>query len=234
ADKPEDKKPDGASTGQAGAPASPPKKEPEPVRIDFEGLDQRIVALPIPPRNYVGLQAGKANTILVVELAPPVAAATPGPPGPPPRTLHKFDLEKRKFDKVLDGISAFEVSFNGETMLYRQGPAWIIASTMMPPKPGEGVLKASDIQVRVDPKIEWRQMYNEVWRGERDFFYDPSLHGLNLAEFKKRKEADLGSAAPRDGLTYLFREMLSELTIGHMFVRGGDQPRANFVPGGLL
>jgi tricorn protease len=190
--------------------------------------------LPIPPRNYVGLQAGKANTIFVVELAPPVAAATPGPPGPPPLTLHKFDLEKRKFDKVLDGISAFEVSANGEKMLYRQGPAWIIASIMTPPKPGEGVLNSADIQVRVDPKVEWRQMYNEVWRGERDFLYDPNLHGLNLAEFKKRYEPYLEAVAHRADLSYLFREMLSELTIGHMFVFGGDQPRPSFVPGGLL
>ena len=234
ADKPEEKKPDGAPAAQGGAAATQPKKDPEPVRIDFEGLDQRIVALPIPPRNYLGLQAGKANTIFVVELAPPVAAATPGPPGPPPLTLHKFDLEKRKFDKVLDGIGAFEVSVNGEKMLYRQGPAWIIASTMMPPKPGEGVLKSADIQVRVDPKVEWRQMYNEVWRGERDFFYDPNLHGLNLAEFKKRYEPYLEGVAHRADLSYLFREMLSELTIGHMFVGGGDQPRPNFVPGGLL
>jgi tricorn protease len=77
-------------------------------------------------------------------------------------------------------------------------------------------------------------MYNEVWRGERDFMYDPNLHGLNLAEFKKRYEPYLEAVAHRADLSYLFREMLSELTIGHMFVGGGDQPRPNFVPGGLL
>jgi tricorn protease len=77
-------------------------------------------------------------------------------------------------------------------------------------------------------------MYNEVWRGERDFLYDPNLHGLNLEVFKKKYEPYLASVAHRADLTYLFREMLSELTIGHMFVIGGDQPRPGFVPGGLL
>src|SRR5262249_42769540 len=247
-EKPADSKAGGSSdekkatAAAAGAPAAdtaakPPaeqaKKEVEPVRIDFDGIDQRIVALPIPPRNFIGLAVGKAGTVDLIELPPQGAHGTPNPFGPA-LTLHKFDLEKRKFDKVLDGISAFDVSFNGEKMLFRQGPAWIIASTMAPPKPGEGVLKTGDIQVRVDPKAEWRQMYDEVWRGERDFFYDPNLHGLNLAEYKKKYEPYLEAVAHRSDLTYLFREMLNELTVGHMFVFGGDLPRPTFVRGGLL
>jgi tricorn protease len=221
-----------AEGGQPAGPAArPAKKEAEPVRIDFEGIDQRIVALPIPSRNYLGLVAGKANTIFILELLP---AGPGGPAGPPGLTLHKFDLEKRKLDKVLDGVNAFDVSHNGEKMLFRQGQNWTIASTTQPLRPGEGVIATADMEVYVDPRAEWRQMYNEVWRGERDFFYDPGLHGLNLEEVKKRYEPFLNSVAHRSDLNYLFREMLNQLTVGHMFVGGGDQPRPNFVPGGLL
>ena len=230
AEKAEEKKPD-APAAPDGAPKPPAKKEPDPVRIDLDGIDQRIIALPIPARNLVGLAVGKANNIFVVELAPPSPSAPPGPPG---FTLHKFDLEKRKFDKVLDGISAFEVSHNGEKMLYRQGPQWIIASTMMPPKPGEGILKVADMEVQVDPKAEWKQMYREIWRSERDFFYDPGAHGLDLKATEKLYEPYLASVGHRSDLSYLFSEMLNQLTVGHMFIRGGDQPRPNFVPGGLL
>ncbi|MGH9762344.1 MAG: PDZ domain-containing protein, partial [Blastocatellia bacterium] len=153
---------------------------------------------------------------------------------PPSLTLHKFDLEKRKFDKVMDGVQAFTVSFNGEKMLYRHGPNYFIASTAMPPKPGEGMLKTSEMEVYVDPKAEWRQMFNEVWRGERDFFYDPNTHGVNIPEAKKIYEPYLASVAHREDLNYLFREMLNQITVGHMFIRGGDEPRADLVPGGLL
>ncbi|HWP44791.1 MAG TPA: PDZ domain-containing protein, partial [Blastocatellia bacterium] len=225
----QEKKPEGPQSPAPGAP--PQKKEPEPVRIDLEGIDQRIVALPIPSRNFVGLACGKAGTIFVLELPP---AGPGGPAGPPGLTLHRFDLEKRKLDKVLDGVMALDVSHNGEKMLLRQGPNWIIASTVQPLKPGEGMLKVREMEVAVDPRAEWRQMYNEVWRGERDFFYDPGLHGVNLEAIKKKYEPYLDAVAHRSDLNYLFREMLNQLTVGHMFIAGGDQPRPNFVHGGLL
>ncbi|HKG21849.1 MAG TPA: PDZ domain-containing protein, partial [Blastocatellia bacterium] len=172
-----------------------------------------------------------ANTIYVLEFPP---AGPAGPAGPPGLVLHKFDLEKRKLDKVLEGLLSFDLSANGEKMLYRQGPNWFTASTLVPLKPGEGMLKTSEMEVYVDPKAEWRQMYNEVWRGERDFFYDPGLHGLDLEAIKKKYEPYVASVAHRSDLNYLFREMLNQLTVGHMFVGGGDQPRPNFVSGGLL
>jgi tricorn protease len=234
AEKAEEKKPEAAPQMPAGM--RPPKKEAEPVRIDFDLIDQRILALPIPARNYAGLEAGKAGSLFVLEIPPAGAVAVPG------LTLHKFDLEKRKFDKLLDGVTAFDVSANGEKVLYRQGFAnWLIASAatlgapLPPGAPGApSVLRTSEMEVYADPKAEWTQMYNEVWRGERDFFYDPNLHGLNLEEFKKKYAPYLQAVAHRSDLTYLFREMLNQLTIGHMFIGGGDQPRPNFVAGGLL
>jgi tricorn protease len=224
ADKPEDKKDEAASTG-----TPPAKKEPEPpkpVRIDFENIDQRIIALPVPVRNYAGLIAGKANTIFLLEV--PDGAQGPG------LTAQKYDLEKRKLDKLVDGVVSFRVSANGEKMLYRQGQQWIIQPAAQPPKPGEGALKIADMDVYVDPKAEWQQMYNEAWRFERDFFYDPGLHGVDLVEFKRNYQPYLAGIGDRSDLNYLFTEVFNQLSVGHMFLGGGDIPHPNRVQGGLL
>lgn len=243
--KPAEQQQGAAQAGAPGAAARPPaKKEPEPVKIDLEGIDQRIIALPIPSLNFLNLRAGKANTIYLIE-APPAGPGGPG--GPPGFTLHKYDLEKRKFDKAMDGITGFEVSANGEKALISRGPGWMIMPTATmgapagpagpggPPGPaGAQMLKTSEMEVRIDPKVEWKQMYDEVWRGERDFFYDPNAHGLNIEEAKKKYAPYLESIAHRSDLNYLFTEMLNQLTIGHMFIFGGDIPNPRFVPGGLL
>ena len=230
--------PPAGAAPQAGATppaaATPPAKKEEPTRIDLDGIDQRIISLPIPNRSYLGLIAGKANVIYILEQ--PTGAAAPG------FTVQKYDLEKRKLDKAIDGVTSFELSANGERALYRQGfGSWVIGSTatLGAPTPpgapgGPSMLKVADMEVRVEPQVEWRQMYNEVWRNERDFFYDKNLHGLNLEEMKKRYAPYVEAVAHRSDLTYLFTDMLNQLTVGHMFIGGGDQPRPNFVPGGLL
>ena len=152
--------------------------------------------------------------------------------------LHKFDLEKRKLDKVIEGLGFFELSANGEKMLYRQGQNWMIASMGAAGtpafKPGEGKIKTEEMEVFVDPRAEWNQMYRETWRIERDFFYDPGYHGLDLQATARKYEPYLDSLAHRADLNYLFTEMLGELSVGHLYVRGGDVPDPKLVPGGLL
>jgi len=239
-EKPSEKK-EGESTGAgegekkadvaqapAGAPKPADKKEPPKVTIDFDNISQRILALPPPNRNYVGLAAGKPNTLFIIEV----------PDGAQGATLHKFDLEKRKFDKALDNINSFELSANGEKMLYRQQQNWFIAATatLGTPafKPGEGKIKTEEMEVYVSPRAEWDQMYRETWRIERDFFYAPNYHGLDLQATAKKYEPYLASLAHRADLNYLFQEMLGELSVGHLYVGGGDTPDPKRVPGGLL
>ena len=210
-------------------PTPTPKKEPDPTRIDLDGIDQRVISISqIPTRNFNALYAGKPGILYVTEIP---QAAQAGPFG---LTLHKFDLEKRKFEEVKTGINNFRVSANGEKMLFQQGPVWNLVSTTVPAKPGEGVVKTGDMEVYVDPRVEWKQMFNEIWRGERDFFYDPNTHGLDIEKAKKLYAPFLESIAHRDDLNYLFREMLNQIGVGHMYIGGGDQQRPNFVPGGLL
>jgi tricorn protease len=219
-----------ADLTQAAAGAAKPgdKKAPPKVTIDFDNISQRILALPPPNRNYIGLAAGKANTLFIIEV----------PDGSQSATLHKFDLEKRKFDKALDNIISFDLSANGEKMLYRQQQNWFIAATatLGTPafKPGEGKIKTEEMEVYVDPRAEWDQMYRETWRIERDFFYAPNYHGLDLQATAKKYEPYLASLAHRADLNYLFQEMLGELSVGHLYVQGGDTPDPKRVPGGLL
>src|SRR5207302_10479029 len=140
------------------------------VRIDFEDINQRILALPLEPRRYTDLQAGKPGVLFVLEGTP---ARIEVDEGRWPSILHKFDLEKRKTETFIEGAKSFRVSHNGEKLLYQKGDQHFIVSTAQTPKPGEGALHLDGMEVRVDPRAEWRQMYHEVWRIERDFLYDP-------------------------------------------------------------
>jgi tricorn protease len=231
--KPEAKK-DDATKAQA-QPQDAAKKSEEKkegtvnVTIDLDGIGQRIVALPIKPANYVAVDSGKAGVLFVSEI-PDVPRFEPVTPV----TVSKFDLSTRKTEPFLGGVIGFSVSANGEKVLYRKGPGWFIAATTAAPKPGDGALKLDGLEVYVDPRGEWAQMYHEVWRIERDFLYDPNHHGLDLVAAEKKYAPYLKGVGGRDDLNYLFDEMLSEITIGHMFIGGGDIPDAPKVKGGLL
>lgn len=203
------------------------EKETKAVRIDLDAIGQRILALPMPARDYVFLQTGKEGTLFVGERIPVVG------PGPDTVTVHKFELKTRKAEKLIDGVRAFDVSFNGDKMLFRQGDRWAIQPTTAP-KPAEGTLKLDAMEVMVDPQQEWKQIYKEVWRIQRDFFYDANHHGLDLQAASERYEKYLNGVAHRQDLTYLFAEMLGELSVGHLYVGGGALPDVKRVPGGLL
>jgi tricorn protease len=213
--------------GQA-APGKPGQKKPVVVRVDLDQIGQRVLALPMPARNYAGLATGKDGVLFLAE-APPVVGEDD-----PPLTIQKFDLSTRKTDRFLEGVTSFDVSASGEKALFRRGEQWFIAGTAQPPKPGEGALRLDDLTVQVDPRAEWRQMYHEVWRIERDFFYDPNHHGLDLKAAEAKYEPYLERMASRDDLNYLFEEMLGELSTGHVFVGGGERPDVKRVGGGLL
>jgi tricorn protease len=146
---------------------------------------------------------------------------------------------------VIDGVSGFGVSANGEKMLVRQGEKWSIKPVAgggggtggggaARGSGGDGTLKIDDMEVYVDPRAEWRQMYHETWRLERDYLYDPHYHGLDIAAAEKQYAVFLDGIAHRADLNYLFNEMLGQLTLGHTFIDGGDTPEVKTVKGGLL
>jgi tricorn protease len=195
--------------------------EAGPLRIDLEDIDLRILTLPLPPRSYRGLLAGKEGVLFVLE-GPPALIETD--PGRWNNILHKFELEKRKSEKLLEGANDVKVSHNGEKLLYRDGQRWFIVPTAQPPKKDDGALKLDGMEIRVDPCAEWKQMYHEVWRVERDFLYDPGWHGLDLRAAEKKYAPYLDGISTRGDLNYLFKEMLGELSLGHVFVANPRNP----------
>ena len=219
------------AVAEAGAGAAKKnEKGPAKVVIDFEGLSQRILALPLPERNYSVLTAGKDGIVYVLE-GPQVAG---GGEGPTKYALQRFDLKTRKTEKILDGVEEFHLAAKGDKMLWRADGKWAIAAADKAPKPGDGVLKLESIEVEVDPRAEWRQMFKEVWRLQRDFFYDPKHHGMDLAQLEKVYAPFLPGIASRADLNYLFAEMLGQLSVQHMYVAGGTKPDTKAVAVGLL
>lgn len=206
--------------------------EKSSVRIDFDGLSQRIIDLPVAARDYRALVAGKAGSFYLLEAVPPSGTSPANRPG---ATLHRFAIDKRKAMKIAENVTLFDVSASGDKMLVGQGPGRIsIANADAPLKPGDGALKLGQLEVRVDPRAEWRQMYEEAWRIQRDFFYDPNLHGLDYEATKAKYRPFVEGLMTRADLNYLFQEMLGNMTVGHHNSGGGDSPNPPRYQGGLL
>jgi tricorn protease len=238
-----------AGDGQEGGPegAEPQRAHmlpPKPVRVDLQGIEMRTVALPIPAGPIAGLTAGREGTIYILESSGGRGFFGGG------MTLSKFDLKRRKMEKLADRVRAFDLSANGEKMLLEFGgggrggpggpggprpiPQFAIVSAMAPVKPGQGMLHVAGLQVKVDPTAEWKQMYHEVWRIERSYFYDPHYHGVNTDAEEQEFLPYVDSLTSRTDLNYIFQEMLGEFTVGHLRGGGGTSPEPKTVPGGLL
>jgi tricorn protease len=223
-DKDQDKSATPAAEKTAASDKGNAKKEPEkpkPTVIDLAGIGNRILALPIPARNYILLQVGKTGVLYLGEGAPFGRSSSFG--GPPIRSLWRFTLEKRKTEEVLSDLNSVHVSFNGEKIFYAHGDGWFIANTSDLKPGGGGEAKPVNnhgMFAVVDPRAEYAQMYHETWRIERDFFYDPGLHGLDVHKIEAKYQPYVAGLASRDEFTYLCNEMLGEIEVGHMFVRG--------------
>jgi tricorn protease len=205
------------------------EKKPEAVKvqIDFDGLGQRILAMPIPARNYFGLLAGKEGVLYLVQ-GPLVEV------GPPNIAVQRFELKTRKAERLVDDVEAFDVSFDGEKILYRQGEHWFINAADKPPQPGKGMLNTGAVEVYVVPREEWKQMFHEVWRIERDFFYDPHFHGLDLQKAEQAYAPFVAGITSRADFNYLLADMLGNINVLHMYVAGGKHPDIPVVHVGLL
>lgn len=196
------------------SPLAPNAQQNTATSIDAEGVTQRIVTLSLPPRDYAGLQTGKPGIVFVQE------AGTNGPP-----SLHKLDINTRRPEKFIEGISNAVVSADGSKLLWEARGSYAIVSTDAPPKPNEAKLNLAAFEVQVNPREEWRQIYHEAWRLMRDYFYDANHHGQNLTALKEHYAAYLPSLVRREDLSSVIQEMFSHITVSHLGVGGGDIPR---------
>jgi tricorn protease len=218
AEKPGDKPADKAGDKAGDKPATP-----VPVTIDVDGLSNRIVALALPAGDLRDLQTGEANQFYFLRTIDNKAA------------LHHYDMATRKDETLLPEVSGYVVSADGKKLLYGNPPTWAIVPSKGKIEPGQGRVAMDAIDVRIDPRAEWGQIFDEAWRINRDYFYDPTMHGVDWAAARKKYAVFLPDVAVRDDLNRVIQWMCSELGVGHHGVGGGD-PRSQPapVPGGLL
>ncbi|HVP38367.1 MAG TPA: S41 family peptidase [Candidatus Saccharimonadales bacterium] len=212
--------------GGAGAAAGP-----KPLRVDVEGLTQRVAAIPVPPGHYGALAAFKGK-LVVGDFEPP---SDDDDTGQRQGAIKYYDLDKREMKTVLSGASGYALSKDGGKVLYQaQGGLGIV--DLAPGKnPGDGKIAADPLMTLVDPRQEWAQMFQEAWRLERDFYYDPKMGGLDWKAVGERYRQLLPYVAHRADLDYLLGELQGELSTSHTYVYPtGDLPRARQVDIGLL
>ncbi len=224
--------------------------------IDFEDLDHRILSLPMPTGNYGSLEAGAAGQLFYLN-RPEGGGGRGGPP--PSASLNRYDVNTRKNDTIQPSVMGYELTPDGRKMLYATGPStWIIGSTGgggapaglgapggrkgpittgAAPSGGDGTnaLNLEAIEVRIEPRAEWKQIYREAWRINRDFFYDPGMHGSDWAAIEKKYEQFLPHLTSGADLYKVIRWMLSELAVGHSYHTPGERLHTTkTVPGGLI
>ena len=198
--------------------------KPVEVKIDLEKIGDRILALPIPSRNYGSIVTGKTGVLYLLESSP-YGRSSSG--GPNIRAVWRFTLEKRQPESILSNVDNFIVSQDRSKVMYQRHDAWTIASadSLKPEDNSPGKpLNLGGLETVIDPRAEWRQIYHETWRIERDFLYDRHTHGLSIPKIEAKYAPYLDGLASRSEFSYLCTEMLGEITIGHMFIDGPHMP----------
>ncbi|MGH8124869.1 MAG: S41 family peptidase, partial [Rhodanobacteraceae bacterium] len=197
------------------------------VTIDLADIQARAVALPIKAANYTGLFAGETGVLYLLKA--PVVQVSPDDNS---MSVERFEMKSKKTQSIVDGVSSFALAADGKKMLYSKGKHWYIADAQ--PKNKPTTLDTDDLRIQVVPSEGWAQMYHDAWRIERSFFYSPIFDGLDIPAAEKEFAHYLPGVASRDGLSFLFREMMSYMSVGHMFIRGGYVPKMDEVKVGLL
>ncbi|HEX5264877.1 MAG TPA: PDZ domain-containing protein, partial [Phenylobacterium sp.] len=209
---------------------APPAKA-GPTRIDIEGLDRRVEALPIAERNYGGLTVGKNGDVYYLRKPQPGAASGPQPGGDD-NALMRFNLTTKKEEQVMPGVTAMKMSADGWHLIAQTliGLTTVDIRTPAAAKP----LNTSGLKAMIDPRREWRQMFDEAWLMEKEWFYDPHMHGIDWQAIHDRYSPLVAYLGRREDLNTLLREMLGEMQVGHQFVYGGDSPKETGASVGLL
>jgi len=219
-----------AVAGKSSGKVSPKdaKKAPEAeknniLKIETDGLQERIVNIPLSAGNYRNLGVAVKGEILYI------ASGDDGR-----SVLHKYSLTDRKDEEVMD-LDGYEISADGKKMIYTKWQTFGITAAGRKPEPGKGILNTGALTVRIDPAEEWKQIFDEAWRVNRDYFYDPGMHGADWKAMKEKYAQFLPHLTCRSDLNRVIQWMCSELGVGHHRVGGGDRlSNPQKVGGGLL
>lgn len=198
----------------------PPKKELP--KIALAGIEQRILALPLGSSNYRDLVCTESGLLFLERAGRGGGGGGRGGfGGGGGNDLKKFDFESRKADTLTSGVSSMMLSADGESLLLRTSGGWQIANASG--KDGKN-LAIDGVKLRVEPALEWPQILREAWRIQRDYFYDPNMHGIDWPAMWDRYSAFLPHVRHREDLNVLIGEMIGEIACGHQYVSGGESP----------
>ena len=206
------------------------KEPPEPVKIDLEGFESRAVPLPVKRGGFYILSVNDKGNLIFVR--------GPAPVSEDEGTIQLFDLDEEKDDKkekkVLAGVGRFAMSADGKKLLVvkREGAMAIVDAK--PDQKMEDMVSTAGMTAQVDPRREWRQIFNEAWRIQRDFFYADNMHGVDWEAVRKHYAKMLDDCASREDVSFVIGEMISELNVGHAYYFGGDVEQAPSVTVGRL
>lgn len=203
------------------------KKEGVPVvKIDLDGISQRIVPVDIPLRNYTGLVSGPEGYVFYHESVPNQQGTT----------LHRYNFKDRKTETFLSPINEVSVSFDRKQLLYRSNSTWgILGTTDNNKKVGDGKLDAiANMKLKIEPRDEWKQIFKEGWRYQRDFLYVNNTHGAPWNDVLKWYSPWVEHVQHRSDLLYVVDIMGGEVAVGHSYTRGGDLPDLQEISIGLL
>lgn len=211
------------------APAGQPAqaaKGPAKVEIDFTDIERRAIQLPIQPGNFGQIAVNDKNQLLFTRAGSRNNSVPSG--------IKLFDLndEKREEKMVAAGGGGFEVTPDGKKLLVVRGNTGTIQDASAGAQ-GEAVV-TTGMTATIEPREEWKQMFNEAWRVERDFFYDPNMHGVDWNAVREQYGKMVADAASREDLSFIISEMIAELNVGHAYYQGGDVEAQPAVSVGLL
>jgi tricorn protease len=218
----------GAPSSPSGTPAKDTSapKPPSKVTIDFEGFEERAILLPVRSGRFGQLGVNDRNQLLFVRL--PVAGSEEA------ASIKLFDIndEKKEEKTVAAGASAFDVSADGKKLLILRGAAAAIQDAS-PGAAAENVV-TTGMTAFINPREEWKQILTDAWRIERDFFYDPNMHGVNWQAVREQYAKMLDDCNSREDLSFIIGEMIAELNVGHTYYSGGDTEPQPSVSVGML
>lgn len=192
------------------------------VKVDIANINNRIVGIPIQPSNYSN----------ITSIGSKLYYNRRGSKDEKTRLL-MYDFDKLE-EKDLGQIDGFEISTDQKKMLVGQNKSYAIIDIPSAEVKITDKLSLADMQIQLNKKAEWRQIFNESWRQLREFFFAPNMHGVNWPEIKAKYAPLVNHVNHRNDLTYIIGEMIGELNIGHAYVGGGDRPQPKRIQTGLL
>jgi tricorn protease len=203
------------------------EEEPKPVEIDLEGIEARAIALPMKRGSFGGLAVNHEGHLVFVRQ--PRRGSEDG------SAIKIVDLASDEPEEktIVSGPGAFAMSADGKKLLVRDGGALAIID-VKPDQKMDKKLDTGALRAEIDPQAEWKQILRDAWRVQRDFFYDPNMHGVDWSAMYERYAAMLPDCVSREDLSYVIREMISELNVGHAYYWGGDHESQPSLAVGML